>query len=40
MIFYARRTPGECINAAVNDGRTTAASFGKWMGWWVLGVRA
>lgn len=40
MIIYLERTPGACIQRAIQDGRTTAVEFGKSRGWWMLKVAA
>ena len=40
MITYAARKPGEAIQRAISDGRTTAARFERVRGWWLLTVAA
>jgi hypothetical protein len=38
MIVYMSRKPGEAIQQAINDGRTTAHRFERVRGWWLLTV--
>ena len=40
MITYKARRPGDAIQQAINDGRTTAQRFERVRGWWLLTVTA